>query len=161
MSIFPGRFTAQTDKPIVLFLIGMRINRLWAVHKWLPVALAMPRMLAELSKQPATGMLWYRTYVSGRVVLVQQYWASFDKLLAYAHDKSAAHFPAWAAFNRAIGGNGSVGVWHETYLVEPGKFECIYANMPLFGLAAATNRVSATGRLMQAKDRFAGEPHGR
>jgi hypothetical protein len=49
----------------------------------------------------------------------------------------------------------SIGIWHETYLVEPGKHECIYGNMPAFGLGAATKIVPATGRLMQAKERFA------
>ena len=79
---------------------------------------------------------------------------SFDKLFAYAHDRSGQHFPAWAAFNRAVGTDGSVGIWHETYLVEPGKSECIYANMPRFGLAAATAHVKAEGRLAAAKDRL-------
>jgi hypothetical protein len=153
--VFDGRFTAQIDKPVVLFLIGMRINRPFAIAKWWPVATAMPRMLIELSKTPDSGLLWYRTYISPPVIFVQQYWESFDKLLAYAHDKSAVHFPAWAAFNRRIGGNGAVGIWHETYLVEPGKFECLYGNMPLFGLAAAGQHVPATGRLAGAKDRFA------
>ena len=31
--IYSGRFTADTDEPFVVFLIGMRINRPWAVHK--------------------------------------------------------------------------------------------------------------------------------
>ena len=48
---------------------------------------------------------------------MQQYWDSFDKLMAYAHDTSAQHFPAWAAFNRAVGKDGTVGIWHETYLM--------------------------------------------
>ena len=155
MDVFPGRFTARTDKPVVLFLIGMRFNRLWDVRKWWPVAQAMPKMLRELSQKPDSGLLWYRSYLSGRVLLVQQYWESFDKLLAYAHDTSGEHFPAWAEFSRRIGGDGAVGIWHETYLIEPGKYETVYGNMPLFGLAAATSHVPATGRLMQAKDRFA------
>jgi hypothetical protein len=152
--IFDGRYTARLDRPVVLFLIGMRINKLFALRKWLPVARAMPRMLAELDARPGAGLLWHRTYVSPPVILVQQYWDSFDKLLAYAHDKSAVHFPAWAAFNRAIGNNGSVGIWHETYLIEPGKFETLYGNMPLFGLAGAGKHVPAEGRLAAAKDRF-------
>ena len=143
------------EQPIVLFLIGMRLNNLLAVGKWLPVARAMPRMLAELSKKPESGLLFYRSYFSGRVILVQEYWESFDKLLAYAHDRAGQHFPAWAAFNRAIGSDGSVGIWHETYLVEPGKSECVYVNMPRFGLAAAAAHVKAEGRLAAAKDRMA------
>ena len=153
--IFAARYTARVEQPIVLFLIGMRLNNLLAVGKWLPVVRAMPRMLAELSKKPENGLLFYRSYFSGRVILVQEYWESFDKLLAYAHDRAGQHFPAWAAFNRAIGSDGSVGIWHETYLVEPGKSECVYVNMPRFGLAAAAAHVKAEGRLAAAKDRMA------
>ena len=152
--IVPGRYTAQSEAPVVLFVIGMRINRLWDLRKWWSVATAMPRMLAELAQKPDCGFLGARTYLSGRVIMTLQYWRSFDELLAYAHDREGAHFPAWAAFNRRIGADGSVGIWHETYRVEPGKFECIYANMPVFGLAAATAHVRAEGRLAAAKERL-------
>ena len=154
VEIFADRLTARLDRPVVLFLIGMRFNKLLAVHKWFPVVAAMPRMLAELASKPEAGLLWYRIYLSGRVIMVQQYWESFDKLVAYAHDKSDRHFPAWAAFNRAIGRDGSVGIWHETYLVEPGKSECVYVNMPRFGLASAARHVKAEGRLAAARDRM-------
>jgi len=76
--IFADRYTARVDKPVVLFLIGMRFNKLLAVHKWFPVAAAMPRMLAELSKKTEAGLLFYRTYHSGRIIMVQEYWESFD-----------------------------------------------------------------------------------
>ena len=154
--VFDGRYTAMLEKPVVLFVIGMRVNQVWNVRKWWPVTTAMPRMLRELHSKPDCGFLGVRSYFSGRVLMNIQYWRSFDELLAYAHDKTGEHFPAWAAFNRSIGGNGTVGIWHETYLVEPGKVECIYGNMPLFGLAAATSHVKAAGRLAAAKDRMAG-----
>lgn len=154
--ISAGRFTARLDKPVVLFLIGMRINRIWDLKRWPMVARAMPKMLAELEAKSASGLLWYRSYISPPVIMVQQYWESFDRLLAYAHDRGGEHFPAWAEFNRRVGyADGAVGIWHETYLVEPGKFETVYGNMPPFGLAAATTCVKAEGRLAQAKDRFA------
>ncbi len=35
--IVPGRFSATPEMPLLLLLIGVRINRLMAVHKWLPV----------------------------------------------------------------------------------------------------------------------------
>jgi hypothetical protein len=152
--IFNGRYAARADKPLVLFLIGLRFNKLWAAHKWAPVLMAMPRMLKELEGKPEAGLLFHRSYFSGRIALTQQYWESFDHLLAYAHDASAQHFPAWAAFNRAVGKSGTVGIWHETYLIEPGKYECVYANMPLFGLAAAARHVRAEGGLSTAKDRI-------
>ncbi len=35
-----------------MLLIGMRVNRWWRVDLWLPTFLAMPRMLAELERNP-------------------------------------------------------------------------------------------------------------
>ena len=46
--VIADRMTAQVEDDFVVFLIGMRINRFWKVHKWLPVAMAMPRMRREL-----------------------------------------------------------------------------------------------------------------
>jgi hypothetical protein len=80
-----GRFAAELDGDFVVFLIGMRINNLWAVHKWLPVSLAMPRMLAELRKQPELGLLHASYYKGPRVAMTVQYWRSFEQLHAYAH----------------------------------------------------------------------------
>jgi hypothetical protein len=156
-SVFPGRFTAQSDEPFVVFLIGMRVNRLLALRSWTRVAAAMPPMIAELRRNPALGLLHAEFFFYWRGVGVIQYWRSFDLLHAYAHARDAAHLPAWAEFNRRIGGNGSVGIWHETYTVAPGQYEAIYANMPRFGLARATEHVSATGRLDSARSRI-GKP---
>jgi hypothetical protein len=158
VKIFNARMTAELSEARILFLIGMRFNNLLAVNKWWPVTTAMPKMLDELYRNPQSGFLWHRAYLSGRVILLQQYWRSFDQLVAYAHDKDSVHFPAWGKFNRRVGSDGSVGIFHETYHVTPGSFECVYNNMPLFGLAAASAHVPATGRLAGAKDRFAGKP---
>ena len=35
--IFNGRYTAKSDQPFVVFLIGMRINQWWRFDKWFPV----------------------------------------------------------------------------------------------------------------------------
>ena len=47
-SVMPHRMAAQIEGDFVVFLIGMRINKPWKLHKWLPVFLGMPRMLKEL-----------------------------------------------------------------------------------------------------------------
>lgn len=47
--VIPERLTAEIEGEFVIFLIGMRINKIWKVHKWLPVFLAMPRMIKEWS----------------------------------------------------------------------------------------------------------------
>jgi hypothetical protein len=149
-----GRYAAEIDGDFVVFLIGMRINRLLQPQKWLPVAMAMPRMLRELAQQKELGLLAARGYFSGRTVMVLQYWRSFDQLHAYAIAKDKAHLPAWAEFNRRVGGNGAVGIFHETYLVKPGQYESIYANMPEFGLALAGQSVPAVGRMESARTRL-------
>ncbi len=56
-SIFPGRYTAQIEEPFVVFLIGMRVNRLFALRRWTRVAAAMPPMIAELKRNPELGLL--------------------------------------------------------------------------------------------------------
>lgn len=77
------RLTATHDGDFVVFLIGMRVNRPLQVHKWLPGAAAMPRMIRELRGQPASGFLHAEMWFSKTIVLVQ-YWRSLDQLLAYA-----------------------------------------------------------------------------
>jgi hypothetical protein len=156
-AIFPGRFAAQIEGDFVVFLIGMRVNKPLLVHKWWPVAIAMPRMLKELMQHKELGLLHVQNYVSGRTAMVVQYWRSFEQLHAYAHARDMQHLPAWAAFNRAVGGNGSVGVFHETYSVRAGEFEAMYVNMPRVGLARAGEMVPAVGRMQGAASRM-GKP---
>jgi Domain of unknown function (DUF4188) len=154
--IIPGRQTATPQKPLALFLIGMRVNNLLAVPKWGQVFLAMPRMMAELKQKPEAGLLWHRNFISGRTSLMLQYWESHEKLFAYAHDRDGSHFPAWAAFNRKLKDNQAVGIWHETYLVTPETAENIYSNMPAFGLGAALGVAPAKGRMGGMRDPFSG-----
>jgi len=98
--------TAEIEGEVIVFLIGMRINRFWKL---------------------------------------------FEHLDRYAIDAARVHRPAGAAFNRAVG-NG--GIWHETYRVRPGDFECVYNNVPLFGLARATRSVPAAGPRESARGRI-------
>jgi hypothetical protein len=152
--IFPGRYAAQSEQPFVVFLIGMRVNRIFALRSWTRVAAAMPPMIAELKRDPSLGLLHAQFFVYWRGVGLVQYWRSFEQLHSYAHARNAAHLPAWAEFNKRIGNNGSVGIWHETYTIAPGQYESIYANMPHFGLGAAAQHVPATGRLENARSRI-------
>jgi Domain of unknown function (DUF4188) len=100
------------------------------------------------------GLLHAYAAISGRTLMPVQYWRSFEQLHAYAHAKNLAHLPAWAEFNRKVGGNGSVGVFHETYMVKAGAYEAVYVNTPTFGLAAAGEMVPAVGRMQSAKSRI-------
>ena len=146
--------TAAVDGDIVLSLIGMCLNQPWAVHKWLPVARAMPRMLRALYQNPGLGFVSHEMWFSRTLILVQ-YWRSLDQLMAYASAREAEHLPAWQAFNRAVGTDGSVGIWHETYLSKAGAFESVYANMPPFGLGKVGSLVEAKGPYRSASQRLA------
>ncbi len=163
MTIIADRMTAAIDGEFVVFLIGMRINHWHRPWTWLPVARAMPRMLAELKAEPGLGLLHASAHFGGRNLFTIQYWRSFAQLHAYAHAPARAHRPAWTAFNRAIGSGDDVGIWHETYIVAAGQSESVYNNMPPFGLALAGTlvparggRASANGRLGQGSDTPAG-----
>jgi hypothetical protein len=157
-NLYPGRYTTSIEGPFVVFLIGFRINRLLAISKWLPVAKAMGPMLSELYANPSLGLLAGYTSVYWRGAMLTQYWRSFDHLVAYAQSRDAKHLPAWKAFNQSVGSDGSVGIWHETYQVASGQYECIYANMPRFGLAQAGTHEPATGRLHDAFSRMSPGP---
>ena len=149
--MIPKRVTAQIEGDFVVFLIGMRINKPWKVHKWLPAFLAMPRMIRELQDRPESGFLGH--IMSTRVIV--QYWRSFEHLEAYARDHNQAHWPAWVDFNRRVGkSRGDVGIWHETYLVRAGNYECVYSGMPPFGLGKASTIVDASGRRESARGRL-------
>jgi hypothetical protein len=150
----PGRFTAQIDEPVVVFLIGMRINRPLSFREWVPVARAMGPMLKELYQHPEKGFLGgeFSSTVPGPAVV--QYWRSFEDLERFARNPDDPHLPAWRRFNQLVGTDGSVGIWHETYAVEASQHEAIYNNMPLFGLAKATRHVPAKGRLETARRRL-------
>ncbi|MGB3683301.1 MAG: DUF4188 domain-containing protein, partial [Rubrobacteraceae bacterium] len=150
------RFTAKADEPFVVFLIGMRINRPLEVRKWGPTAYAMGPMLRELHRSPEKGFLGAETFLYWPGIALVQYWRSFEDLEHYARDPDAAHFPAWRKFNQRVGSNGSVGIWHESYLIEPDEFETVYNNMPLFGLSKAIGSAPATGRRETARRRLGG-----
>lgn len=152
--IYPGRFTASHEGPLAVFLIGMRINKPWLVHKWWPVAAAMPKMIAELEADSAHGFLGAeRAFFSPLAPVLIQYWTSFEALETYARNKQANHLPAWGMFMNKVGLDGDVGIWHETY--EVSRWECVYGNMPKFGLANATDHVPVEkGKTLTARQRF-------
>ena len=158
--IHAGRFTAQLEGDFVVFLIGMRVNRLLAFSKWLPVARAMGPMVEHLLNNKSLGLLHAESYLYWRGAALVQYWRSFEQLESFARDGTLQHLPAWKAYNKAVGGDGSVGIWHETYLVRSNQYECVYGNMPRMGLALAGEHMPAVGRRETAKRRLGmdGEP---
>ncbi len=157
MKVQPGRYTAAIEGDFVVFIIGMRINKLWKVHKWLPVARAMGPMVRELMVYPDKGLLGIRSSVAGRTVTMIQYWRSFDQLEQFARNQDDPHLVAWRSFNQRVGTNGDVGIYHETFKVQADQYECIYANMPIVGLAKAGEHVPVARRGETARNRMSAE----
>ncbi len=119
--------------------------------------MAMNPMLRTLSQHSEKGFLGMQTFLNWRGVTVLQYWRSFDDLERFARSKEEPHLSAWRRFNKAVGTDGSVGIWHETYQVASGQYEAVYNNMPIYGLANATDHLPATGRKETARRRMGGE----
>ena len=150
--VFAERMTARSDESYVLFLIGMRVNNPLAIHRWLPVFIAMPKMLRELHINRDLGFKSFESWF-GRTTIMVQYWESSEKLIAYAKSADSEHLPAWRSFNRAAK-SSAVGIWHETYVIEAGHSESVYKNMPAFGLGKVTGLQPAVGRLNSATERL-------
>lgn len=134
--IYTGRFTTDNNEEVVVFTIGMRINKYRKVHKWWPVFRAMPKMLKELYEhQEELGFYSHEMTMGTRTIKLVQYWRSLDELLNYS--KGELHLEAWRNFNRKIGHTKDVGIFHETYVLSPGQYETIYGNMPAYGMGKA------------------------
>lgn len=151
--IYTGRYTTENNEDLVVFLIGMRVNKRLAVHKWFPVFTAMPGMIKELyAHGEELGFLSMESYFGLRTTVMIQYWRSTEDLLAYA--KSEKHLIAWNNFNNKVADNDAVGIYHETYELKKKHYESVYGNMPLYGLGKAMKHIPISKERITAKKRL-------
>ncbi|MFJ7970731.1 DUF4188 domain-containing protein [Psychrobacillus sp. NPDC096389] len=150
---FTGRYTVDNTEDIVVFIIGMRVNKRFAIHKWLPVFSSMPGMIKELyMNKEELGFLSMESYFGLRTTAMIQYWRSTEDLLTYA--KNEKHLKAWKNFNQKVNNNDAVGIYHETFQIKKGNYESIYANMPHYGLGKALNHIPVSVELNSARKRL-------
>lgn len=140
-TIFPGRYTANIEGDFVVFLIGMRPNKIWKLNRWLWIGKAMRSMLDALSEHKDKGLLGHRLAMSPDGPVIIQYWRSFEDLDRFAKNPADPHLGPWRRYNRELGQSTDVGIWHETFKVKAGEYEAIFTNMPRIGLAAAAEHV--------------------
>jgi hypothetical protein len=152
--VINGRMSAELEGDFVVFLIGMRVNKPWKVHKWVPVFQAMAPMIRTLMTRKELGLLGFTGWVGPSGPLLVQYWRTVEDLNRFASDNTLPHHAAWRAYNRRVGTDGDVGVWHETYHVKAGQWESIYANMPRFGLAVAGEPIPVGRKGERAAERM-------
>jgi hypothetical protein len=143
--LIAGRSTAALRGELVVFVIGLRINRLLRPDVWLPVAREMGPMLAALAADPRLGLLSSEGAWAGRVIRYVQVWRSFGHLERFARGGDQPHLAAWGRFMKRAMNTDVVGIFHETYLVPAGAAESVYVNMPLTGLGAAAGVVALQG----------------
>ena len=155
MQTNPGRLTIANQNPLVVFLIGARINKWWLLPIALPLLSKMTRMLRELAQDPESGLLGVQPLGLGVSV---QYWRSTDHLERYARDNSREHRSAWQAFFKKVYRNAAIGIWHETFVVPAGNYESIYVNMPTTGMGHFKPLLNADGILNTFTARLAAPP---
>jgi len=134
-----GKFAADNAEPVVVFLVGLRINSWRKPRHWLPLLLAMPAVVRELTAQPDGGLLGYRLLLGPgpRQAMLLQYWRTVDDLHAFARHPASTHRAAqqrlWEHYAAA---GGAVGVWHEMLPLAEGAYHSLYGNMPPMGIGA-------------------------
>lgn len=149
----PQRLTTDNQEGLVVFILGARINRFWLLPIALPIVNRVQHMLQELQAEPELGLLGVQPLGMAATVT---YWKSLDHLLAYADAEERTHKPTARRFFKRLFKNRAVGLWHELFVVAPGHYEGLYANMPTFGLGHFQRLVPATGPNGTARRRLAG-----
>ena len=163
-SIIKARVTAVMEGDFVVFILGARLNDAFPSSTAREVGQAFSAMLKPLdTSDPSVGFLGGDGYVGahpGRSTTCNiMYWRSYEHLHAWARSPAAKHLAVWSAFNRRGGAEqASCGIWHETYLVQDGQYECIYRAMPPVGLALASGNIQpAVGPMRTSAGRVKGK----
>jgi hypothetical protein len=134
-----GKLAADNTQPVAVLMVGIRINKWRLPWHWVPLLLAMPVMIRELTTDPAGGLLGYRLLIGPgpRQAMLIQYWRGIDELHEFTRRPASTHLAAqkrlWRHYAAA---GGAVGVWHEILPVPGAAYECLYGNMPPTGIGA-------------------------
>ncbi|KRE61705.1 DUF4188 domain-containing protein [Nostocoides sp. Soil756] len=164
------RVTHAYDGPLAVFLIGLRVHRPWKVGIVRRAALAMPGMVAELEANKAAaargeaeslGYLGSRSTLEPLGTTMIQWWRSTEDIYAYANSADHSHRPAWTAFYAAAKADPkAVTIWHETYAVEPGHAESVYAGPSRLGLGRLAGVIPVGRRGETARERVRSRADG-
>ena len=149
-----GRYVAENDRDVVVFLIGMRFNGIRGIVNAARTFFRMPAMIEELMQRPEIGCLGMRHGFTLREATIVQYWRSFEDLERYARSDEFRHRGAWGWYNRLGRSARGAGIWHETFRVAAGAYEGIGVNVPRAGIAAALGSVPADAARQSARKRL-------
>lgn len=145
------RAVAEIEGDFVVFRIGIRVHKLWKLHKWVPIFSQMTDMVNELEESDS-GLLGVDGKLGIRNHEMIQYWRSVEEIEQYALNPDAEHYSAWQEY--LTDPSDAIGIWHETYCVEAGQYETAYRNMPPQGLGEAAERVVTPERQQTGAERI-------
>jgi len=126
---------ADVEGDIVVYINGMRLNKLRAILQWILAGRKLAQMFERLEADPDSGFLGYQPAFTGiRTGAAIQYWRSLEDLKRFARDRDDLHVPAWKWYNEKVDAGGGVGFWAELYIVENDNYETFYRNIQPLGL---------------------------
>ena len=153
--VIPGRHHAELDGEVIVFPIGMKINRWWAIHRWFRPVVSTVRLWRHVQFVRPDGYLFGYLFFYSRGVGMVQYWRDFEALEAFAQDRGQPHLAAWRQLVSQTSHDQTFGYWHETYVVDASNSETIYGSMAPFGLAAAAGYATVGAKSENARSRLA------
>lgn len=155
--VIPGRHRADLNGEVIVFPIGMKINRWWAIHRWARPFVNTVRMWWHMQRRRPDGYLGGYLFVYARGVGMMQYWSDFDSLEALARDDQQPHLQAWRHLVAQTRDDLTFGYWHETYVANAQTSETIYGSMRPFGLSEAVGATPIGASTETARERLGGE----
>ena len=122
---------------IVVYISGMRLNKLRAIPQWIAAGRTLAKMFDRLEADPDSGFLGYQPAFMGiRTGAAIRYWRSLEDLKRFVRDQNDLHVPTWKWYNETVDIDGGVRFWAELYVVESGRYETFYRNIDPTGLGA-------------------------
>lgn len=129
-----GRKAVELEDGMVIYINGIRLNRLRGLPQYLMANWKVAKMFKRLAADPDSGFLGYELALMGpRHGAAIQYWRSLDDLRRFASDREDMHVPAWQWFNRVD--DGSIGFWSELYVIGLEDYETFFRNVEGVGLS--------------------------
>jgi hypothetical protein len=133
-----SRKTSKIEEPIALFLVGVQCRSLKSFWKLPFISRKMSKLQNELNMNKDSGLLWGENFISFKpfTTLYLSYWKSIEHINNFANNSKFSHKETWIQYMRKYYKDKNIGIWHETYEIDPNKAENIYVGMSLFGLGA-------------------------
>lgn len=130
--------TAPIVDPLCVFMVGVQIKSARSFWKIPYIAGKMRQMQKELREDPESGFIWGTNFTKFApfTTLFLSYWTSADYIDQFIKRDKFSHKRESVAYWKRFGKDTDVGVWHETYEIDPQRTENLYFGMEPFGVSA-------------------------